>query len=489
MPTILDLFKNQEKDLYDNEIFRIESRGLVNPPRAAALIASSPESVSDLIGGQLAGIIGGSANRPSDTIYKGKKFTDKPVSITGVTEGLLQSSVEVGTNYYVKREPSGIPGFGPLPPVGRALAQGGSSATGVATNLAVQGINKIGSKKAINSLSQNLKKDKQSVYGPVDGKPPEDTITNSTYKETYSQLINPRTGRQEYVSTELIKREGKFKWDDGNSFLLKRDSFADGAAYKDDFESKYKDTNQVPILFKRYGNKEIIPFVGTIGSISEDISPEWSGFQYVGSPFKNYRYGGVERSLKFNLKLYYFELLERTTMIKKINYLKSLAFPYNEVSQIKYTDSDSAQYAFSPNLVYVTIGELYKNMFGYIESLSFSIQDSVTWANFDNGGSKDTTAYPSIIDVSIGLKIIENHKSEKSDTGTVTYKYNFDGRGNEFIKETRESNAKAATTDAGGNSQNTTTTPTTTPQEPQFQQGQLNNFTGANGGGYNNMQR
>jgi hypothetical protein len=86
---------------------------LVNPPRAAALLASSPNAIGDVIGGQIAGAIGGSANRPSDTIYKGKSFIDKPVSLLGVTQGLLQSSVEPGTNYYVKREPSSIPGIGP----------------------------------------------------------------------------------------------------------------------------------------------------------------------------------------------------------------------------------------------------------------------------------------------------------------------------------------------------------------------------------------
>ncbi len=70
MPTILDLFKSQQKDLYDNDIVRIESRGLVNPPRAAALLASSMNTIGDAIGGQLAGAIGGTANRPSDTIFK-----------------------------------------------------------------------------------------------------------------------------------------------------------------------------------------------------------------------------------------------------------------------------------------------------------------------------------------------------------------------------------------------------------------------------------
>ena len=80
MPTILDLFKQQKKDLYGkSENIRIESRGLINPPRAAALLASSPNKLGDFIGNQIAGAIGGTANRPSDTIFRGKGLLSKPI--------------------------------------------------------------------------------------------------------------------------------------------------------------------------------------------------------------------------------------------------------------------------------------------------------------------------------------------------------------------------------------------------------------------------
>ena len=53
MATLLDLFKSQKKDLYGkSENIRIESRGLINPPRGAALLASSPNALADLIGNQ-----------------------------------------------------------------------------------------------------------------------------------------------------------------------------------------------------------------------------------------------------------------------------------------------------------------------------------------------------------------------------------------------------------------------------------------------------
>jgi hypothetical protein len=70
------------------------------------------------------------------------------------------------------------------------------------------------------------------------------------------------------------------------------------------------------------------------------------------------------------MKLYYLTIPEKGIMIKKINYLKSLAFPNDTISQIDYKTSDdkvyNSQYAFSPNLVKISIGDLYKNiLFSY----------------------------------------------------------------------------------------------------------------------------
>lgn len=448
MPTIADLFKDKEKELYDNDIVRIESRGLVNPPRAAALIASSMNTIGDVIGGQLAGAIGGTANRPSDTIFKGNTFFDKPVSLLGVTEGLLQSSVEAGESYYVKQSPS------PIPPLFGKSAPGGSTTAGTIANQAIKQINKLGGKKAVASYAQQLKADRYASYGSkysigADGKPLQEKLTNSEYKELRElKEFDPknRKGVKEYFVTGLYQRDPKENWDFANNFIQKTTKFESLEAYNTAMKP-YVNANQVIVLFKKYGNKTLVPFVGAVTGISEDISPEWNGFKYIGSPFKVYRYGGVERSLKFNLKLYYFTEIEKWAMIQKINYLKSLTFPYESISEITYGSSkETAQYAFSPNLFEVSVGDMYKNVFGYMESLSFNVEDTTTWSNFaPNGAGKgdnpflgnSVSLYPSMIEASISIKIIENHKTENVD-GTQTYRYNFDGGSIAHIKEEKE---------------------------------------------------
>jgi hypothetical protein len=449
MPTILDLFDSSKKELYNDELIRIESRGLINPPRGAALLASSPNSLGDLIGGQLAGAIGGVANRPSDTIFKGTAFFRKPVTLTAFTEAGLRDAVDAGEKYYVKPNPS-------PPSVLAQLSQGGTSAKGLATNLAIGALNKYGSPKKLKGLFKNAVNNlTDEDYGSKHQslKPGSDPLLSdkkfSKYKEIYQyggfpiiynnsvNEIGKVLGTDNHVKS-LKQRPGIFKWDQGQKYVNETPSIEE-TQIKETI-TKYRDTNQIWVLFQKYGKTTVVPFAGAVSGISEDVTPEWTNFRYVGNPFKTYRYQGVERSLKFNLKLYYTTTEEKQAMISKINYLKSLAFPDDTISEITYGGATpTSQYAFSPNLVYLTIGDLYKKSFGYIESLSFSIDDNVTWPNADsNGGSegtgiyslfglkKDNTLYPSVIDVSIGMKLIENHTTEK--VGTVTkYKYDFDG--------------------------------------------------------------
>jgi hypothetical protein len=71
---------------------------------------------------------------------------------------------------------------------------------------------------------------------------------------------------------------------------------------------------------------------------------------------------------------------------------------------------------------------MYKNVFGLLENISFQVEDTVTWPSL---GTEDESnyMYPSVIDVSISMKLIENHKVEKTAGGITKYRYNFDGRG------------------------------------------------------------
>ena len=425
MPTILDLFKDQKKDLYGkSENIRIESRGLINPPRGAALLLSSPTSLGDLIGNQIAGAIGGSANRPSDTIFRGKSFLSKPISLFK-TPGALRNAVDAGTEYFIKPEP-------PSPnSIIATIKQGASSPAATVANLAINAIKGLKDKNPSRGLPYG-QKDQSTDAGK--------TILETTKFSTHFTFYNDSKEPLDKVIGTVVKRDPQHKktWDNANDYILSKESLTQDELVKT--QKEFELQNQVWVTFKKYGNSEIVPFAGTISSITEDVTPEWNNFRYLGSPFKSYRYLGVERNLNFELKLYYTEETEKNVMIKKINYLKSLAFPYEQISELNYKTNDgkseTTQYAFSPNLVYLSIGDLYKNMFGFIETLSFSIDDVTSWSNsnYNMEDGKNNKIYPSVISVSIGMKLIEQHTTEKIKGGITKYKYNFDGLGVEPIQ-------------------------------------------------------
>ena len=132
--------------------------------------------------------------------------------------------------------------------------------------------------------------------------------------------------------------------------------------------------------------------------------------------------------------MYYLDLLSKQSMISNLNSLKELTFPFNEVSHIKYANNQDVALAFSPNLIELSISGLYENIFGFIDSLSFSIDDAASWSNTDPNMTQtnsDTQSYPSIINVSFSMKIIENPQLDDHLTkpDTKVYRYNFDGLG------------------------------------------------------------
>jgi hypothetical protein len=443
MAQIRDLFKSQKKDLYGKlgEI-RIESKGFVDVARSAALLTSSPDKIADAIGNQVGGALGGIANRPSDTIFRNETAFAKPITLVALTQAQLRDAVDIGTKYYVKDNPA------PNSIIKRLLD--GQSPASAASLVVQQGLNKFGSVKQLKKLATELKgKDGNSDgFAPefgrtqLGGKPMSETKKFSEYKQVYKDItVGDKTANDLFsIEIKTRKREAVSKggWDSANNSINEKEKYDSLTDLENDIK-KYREVNQVWVLFKKQGNKSTVPFVGAVTGLSENISPEWTNFRYLGSPFKVNRYLGVERTLQFTLKLYYTTVKEKDVMIKKVNYLKSLAFPYEQISEMKYGvfGNATSQYAFSPNLFYLTIGDMYKNLYGYIESLSFEIDDNTVWPNGDPNGynSADNTLYPSVIDVQIGMKIIENHKTETTEGGITKYKYNFDGRFDKTIED------------------------------------------------------
>ncbi len=422
MATIKDLFKQQNKDLYGlkGKLF-IESRGLINAPRAAALLTSSPDTLSDLIGNQIGGALGGSANRPTDTIFKNKNPILNPPISFGKTRRGLQDAVEANTNYFVKKSPAPASIFA-------KIQQGGSSIAGVATNLAMGALNTFGSKQGLKDLKKlrdSLKNQENSeLYGPKYFEEKNPTVVKKQDRY-FSEWYKGPDGKLKARENSKIS-EGESQLDLINYdilTILKSDK-----EYTKDKLDKFITSNtqiQTPyVLIKRYDKpNDNILLPGTISGITDEATPEWAPFKFIGSPFQQYRYMGVERSISFSLKMYYTDNDTKLSMQRSLDKLRTLVYPEEDISVITYENNGGySPLGFNGNFVYLTVNGLYNDLFGLVESLSIEIDDAGVWAttsdNFMDGS--DVKPYPTVINVSLGFKIINNPKINNNK-----YEYQF----------------------------------------------------------------
>lgn len=426
--------------IYGSETPRISLKGTVDPARslsvASARYNDDATKKPPLL--NLGSLLGGSANRPSDTIF------DKTTGLS-VAKGTLPASVgdhsairyavESGVDYNISKVPMGPNALKGV--LKGDLNQMAGKAIGAGIGAAKKAIG-----KAVTSLVTKKRKKTQKPKPPTfpgnvgklysggtqsgNGNPTKGNVKNSEYFTGYGLANNEFTNREEYVASGVFSRlnEGFIDIDTFNKGILEA-----GLIKNDTDLVTVADSRKIGASFikiKPYGTNHSLLFPATVTGISESVTPEWNPYKYIGSPYNTYRYGGVERTLNFDFKLYYLDDVTKQTMLTNLNSLKELAFPFSKPSSIQYADAEVAL-AFSPNLIELTINGLYNNVFGFITTLEFSIDETTSWAATEWFGNEvENRLYPTVISVSFGMTIIENHQLVKGKTTNII-KYDFDG--------------------------------------------------------------
>ena len=488
--TILELFKDRQsafgpnRDLYGlNGTALIESRGIVNPKRLAALAVSSPNPVADIIGGQVNGFVGGNSNRPDDTIFKNNLPFSKPITLKAPTTALLRTAVEAGVPYFVKTEPAPFPGL--AAGIVRAFSNPAAFVS-IGSSL----VQNFGSKKAINNLKKLFsKKGDAPGYGPKFLPTTGDTnpkklnkdyvkysthytlFTNTEYTDMHGNAVSNQWSRQK-IQYAAERGNGSSMKNGVSPFDYINDKVLNTAA-----KTLSKDTdvetelikelqNEIPgytyVAIKLYGKSQVIVLPGTITGLSEDLAPEINSFKYVGSPFNLYRYGGVERTIKFDLKLYALDPKHELVLRTNLDSLRKLVYPDENIAAATYAnDKAYSQLYFSPNLVELNIYGLYKNLLAIVDTMGISIDDNTPWASSydyfdpDKNLLEASKPHPTIFNISLGFKIIERpniynedgkYKYEYAKSGNVSRKYD-----NYFTGYSTNTNTKLGNNDLPDN--------------------------------------
>lgn len=121
----------------------------------------------------------------------------------------------------------------------------------------------------------------------------------------------------------------------------------------------------IPLRFERVNDGGTVYFRSLVSGLNETITPSWESSRMLGSPFNFYSYTSVERKLTFNLKVYAMSQAELVMMWRRLEFLSHCAYPYQYNAGI-----------IEPTLLYFTFGNLYVNKACFLDSLSYSIEDS-----------------------------------------------------------------------------------------------------------------
>jgi hypothetical protein len=214
---------------------------------------------------------------------------------------------------------------------------------------------------------------------------------------SYSQTIENNIQRESVDSDILFGRpsdldgkvnnwldETKLSYSGYNAFNTKRKNDRNVDYLTNSNGYKYKDKANLKKIFDKgriitdENIDTIIVKIGdirfhfaTITGISENLSPSWTGFRMIGSPFSSYIYDSIERTVGFSLKLYASNPLEHKQNWDNINKLSKLVYPLGYIGE--------AVGAIQPPITNLTLGDMYIDKFGFIESLSYTIDDDSTW--------------------------------------------------------------------------------------------------------------
>ena len=226
---------------------------------------------------------------------------------------------------------------------------------------------------------------------------------------TRKAKISAKEKKDRKTETEGVYKEGNTNARYNNS------SFGIALNKKGIYDIKEGDTSMddldsIVLKFESVKQNKAVNFVSTITGLGESFSPGWSSNKFIGNPFNFYTYEGIERSVSFSFKIFSLNPSEHISAWNKLNFLTSLVYPQ--------AYEGDAGYITAPFLK-LTIGDMYKRKEGFIESLSYGIDDSTPWNTEDAYESVEgeaeinTKGYrlPRIINVETTFKFIETRNN------------------------------------------------------------------------------
>jgi hypothetical protein len=152
----------------------------------------------------------------------------------------------------------------------------------------------------------------------------------------------------------------------------------------------------IPFKFFDIENSGLIVFRAFLSSISDNLSPQWSQQDYAGRPEQAHIYGGYTNTISLSFDVVPFSKEEFEACWKKVNYLKGLTTPAS------YSSAGGNDSYMVPPFMRMTVGDLFNDVFGYMNSLTINFKDDVDWEI-----DQDVGRLPRGIEIDIDWQVIQ----------------------------------------------------------------------------------
>lgn len=137
-------------------------------------------------------------------------------------------------------------------------------------------------------------------------------------------------------------------------------------------------------------NPVVILFRAAITGLTDDWTPEWTDTKYLGRPDPFYTYNGYTRKIGFDMKVYCHSKNEVVPQWRKLNRLAGMCYP------VSYAGTR----VMKAPIIRLTIGNLYRRIYGFLDSFGLTIPDDAMW-DTDIGYQ-----LPMILTAKIGFTVI-----------------------------------------------------------------------------------
>ena len=224
--------------------------------------------------------------------------------------------------------------------------------------------------------SEVIDKYKAHLYGDIANK-----RDPANVNDLARNRVNPKTGlnHQKMGTAGRVAPGDVYLGDTINEFpIQKLNSLDESGPSKDD---------SIVFKIKIMNTKELIILRAFIDSVSDSVTPNWSGINYIGKPDPVYVYKGAERKMTIDFSLITFTENEHEQIWLKANKLLALNYPtYASLTAQELNDSGTRSgevltggKRMIPPMIRLTVGDYISDQPGYFENINITPKDNTPW--------------------------------------------------------------------------------------------------------------